>query len=261
MKDLFLYRHKKLLAVMAVVFFALLAVDKLVLQEPPPPLSQQIAGTDAMVFFRAAYDDPAVLKADLAELDRLSQTSMENAKIFLQEGILRTSLNAFERAVMRAPDAPLEKLHNYIIANMGAFLPECAESIAPQITTITAKMQPAAPQTPPGHKPRFYIYKLMADVIDAAGKNPSPPATQVKTPDQLARFYSMTEIMVMKQEDMDALMQRISSGTQTPQDSCTLLLVEANALDYVPQHAYRDMLKGAVIAGVRLRLTDGPIAP
>lgn len=255
-----MHRRVKYLVVMAVVFVALLAVDRLFLQEPPLPLSQQIADTPAMDFFRAAYDDPPMLAADLAELDAMAEKSKFDAKTYLHEAILRKSLTAFEQAVMRAPDAPLKRLRHYIVANMGAFLPECADRIAPQINTLTAVMDPPPPPTPPGQKPRFFIYTLLADVLHAAEKNPMPPPPE-QTPDKLAKFYSMTEIMAMKQIGLGDLMMRIQNGTQTADDNCTLLLVEAEALNYVPEHAYRDMLKGAVIAGVRLRLTNGPIAP
>lgn len=256
-----MHRRIKFLIVMAGVFVVLLAVDKLFLQEPSVPLSQQIAGTDAMVFFNAAYENPQALHSDLAELDRMAETSIADAKTYLNEAMLRKSLERFENAVMRTPNAPLERLRGYIIANMGTFLPECRTAIAPQINAITSAMNPPPPPTPPGHKPRFYIFSLLADVMKAADETGLPATDSEHTPDKLAKFYSMTEIMAMKEMGMDELMARISNGTQTDDDSCAMLIVEAEALSYVPEHAYADMLKGAVISGIRLRLTNGPIAP
>jgi len=256
-------RHIKVLTMMAIVFIALLVVDRLFLQEPPQTVSQQLAGTEVMDFLQEAYVDPAMLRADLAELDEIAARAKADAKTYLEEAILRKSLDRFEDAVMLTPDAPLAALHKYLIANMatGTFFPACAASIAPQIRDITANMQPPAPQTPPGRKPKFYIYRLMADIMRAADDAALAPPPPEKTADKLAKFYSLSQIMVMKQQGMTGLMERIASGNVTEEDRCQLLVVEAMSLDFVPEHAYSDMLKGAVISGIRLRLTNGPIAP
>lgn len=211
--------------------------------------SEQLGETGMMVFMEAAYEDKDELNRDLAALDAVGGRSDKDAAAFLYDTIYPKLYAAYQDALVKAPPAPLEDNYRLTVEML-----QTAREHVPEICSLVLELDldfaslpvdipPAVlAQLNAAQKERF---AAMARTIIAARKSPRPLKRSIP---QAVAAYQMAFDRILEQQGKTALLSTAMSAEGTPQDSCALILLAAQAVEVVPDYQRPLILKGMMLA-------------
>lgn len=214
-----------------------------------PTPSEQLAETGFLAVLEVAYEDSEELAADLAEMDRRGKTSDIKAAGYLFDTIYPKLYDAYHKALVNAPAAPLEDNHRLSMEML-----DIASRDVPEICDLVLELDVNFASVPleiasdvmaaltTRQKARA---RAMAAAISQSRSAPEPLEVSER---QAINAYDMAFARAINEAGKRDLLNRAMQGKTTLPEKCELIALAGESVNMVPDEQRPLILKGMMLA-------------